>query len=297
MSAEPCPICQTPSSRVLIHRVLSRFNANLHLCSNCDYLFVAQPDWLAQAYERVINPMDTGCLARTELMREATALILYLIAGGGGRWLDYGGGHGAFVRRMRDTGFDFNWFDPMAKNLFAVGFEETGGETFDGLTCWECLEHFTDPRAEVEKMLSRGPRILFSTELRPAPVPPPDQWWYYGWDHGQHVGFHSLSSLAVLAEGLGLRLVSSGKSLHAFLPPGEEDSAAARLIRRGSLPLFSWLRPSLRGLWSARALGRSLLHRRILSKDLVSVLERRLGSRIWADLEQMRSRSTTPSQP
>jgi len=292
-----CPLCGGAAPWAFRHRVLSRSSAELHLCAQCDYLFASQPDWLTEAYERVINVMDTGCLARTEELRKTTALPIQLLAGRAGRWLDFGGGHGAYARRMRDTGFDFRWWDPLAKNLFACGFEASPGETFDGLTCWECLEHFTDPRAETAKMRARAPRILFSTELRPERLPAPDRWWYYGWEHGQHVGFHSLSSLSVLAEGLGLRLVSSGKSLHAFLPPGEEDSAAARLIRRGSLPVSSWLRSPLRDLWSPRALGRSLLHRRILSKDLVGTLEHRLGSRIWPDLELMRSRLATLSQP
>lgn len=292
-----CPLCGGPAPWVFRHRVLSGFTAELHLCAKCDYLFAARPNWLQEAYRRVINVMDTGCLARTESLHKTTALPIYLLTGRAGKWLDYGGGHGTYVRRMRDTGFDFRWWDPLAENIFAFGFEAAPGETFDGVTCWECMEHFTDPRAETASIRAHASRILFTTELRPERVPAPDRWWYYGWEHGQHVGFHSLSSLAVLAEGLGLGLVSSGKSLHAFLPRGEEDSSAARLIRRGSLPLSSWLRSPLRGLWSARALGRSLLHRRILSKDLVSVLEHQLGSRIWPDLELMRSRLTTPPQP
>ena len=288
MNKEPCPICQTKAERAFTHRVLTGFNANIHLCPNCDYLFTAQPDWLKQAYRKVINDMDTGCLARAERMREATALPLYLFAGREGRWLDYGGGHGAFVRRMRDTGFDFYWRDPMAENIFARGFEETAGETFDGVTSWECLEHFTDPRSEIETMLSRGPRILFSTELRPESVPP-EGWWYYGWEHGQHVGFHSRRSLSQLAASFRLQLVSSGRSLHAFLPLGETDSPGAKLLRSGSLPLAAWGQPVLRGLLSPRTLLRSLCRGRIVPKDFLKDLELQMGSKIWPDLEKMRN--------
>jgi len=262
---------------------LQKAQANIHLCHDCDYLFAAKPDWLADAYDRVINTLDTGCLARTESMRDQTALSLYLSGGRHGRWLDYGGGHGSYVRRMRDAGFDFRWHDPMAENLFAVGFEAQIGEKFHGVTCFECVEHFTDPLAEFHKMIPHEAPIFFSTELHPERIPPPESWWYYALEHGQHVGFHSPKSLTVLAKTLGLSLVSSWGCLHAFLPPEEVAEPAAHLISRGGLPLSAWAWPSLRGIFSAKVFFRSLFRRKIVSRDLVDALEKMLGSKTWPD--------------
>ena len=104
---QPCPACKGESNFAFRHGVLQTFTAEVFLCSHCDYLFVAQPCWLDEAYRSVINILDTGCLARTESLREQTALPIYLLSGSRGAWLDYGGGHGGYARRMRDTGFDF----------------------------------------------------------------------------------------------------------------------------------------------------------------------------------------------
>lgn len=282
-STKVCPICRGEAKFAFCHSVLQTFSAEVFLCPDCDYLFAAQPHWLGEAYRRVINVLDTGCLARAESLREQTALPIYLLSGNRGAWMDYGGGHGVYVRRMRDTGFDFRWQDPMAENLFASGFEDDPETSYEGITCFECLEHLPDPRQEVRNMLARAPRILFTTELRPERVPSPDQWWYYGWEHGQHVAFHSHRSLSRMAEAHGLALVSSGKSLHAFVPPGEVNSLAARLIRQGHLPLYAWTAAGLRALFSPKSFFRSLVRRRIVSKDLVDSIEKILGSKTWPD--------------
>lgn len=269
------------------HPVLHFASAKIHLCPNCDYLFATNPDWLDKAYQRVINLLDTGCIGRTETLREQTSLPIYLLTGPVGRWLDFGGGHGIYVRRMRDTGFDFRWHDPMAQNLFAGGFEDKADQAYEGITCFECIEHFLDPQREIRRMLARSRRILFSTELRPEAVPSPESWWYYGWEHGQHVGFHSVRSLSFLAESCGLCLVSSGRSLHAFLPAEEVGSLAARLIRRGKLPLSVWAQPPFRKLLSPKTFTRSLLRGRIVSGDFLKPLERLLGSKTWPDHDAM----------
>ena len=278
-----CPICHEEAPHVFRHRVLQTAWADIHLCPACDYLFAADPDWLDTAYQRVINTLDTGCLARTEALIKQTALPIYLLAGQRGYWLDYGGGHGCYVRRMRDTGFDFRWQDPMAENLFAAGFADEGEVKYDGITCFECLEHFTNPVREVEMMLSRGPRIIFSTELRPERIPRPNDWWYYAWEHGQHIGFHSRQSLSVLAKNFGLSLVSNGHSLHAFLPHQEVDSPAARFITKGNLPLSAWSLPALRKVFSLKAFIQTLYRFKIYPEDILEDLNRFLGSKTWSD--------------
>lgn len=283
-----CPVCRSQAPWIFRHKVLVSSPADMHLCPDCDYMFLAQPGWLADAYQRVINAMDTGSLARAVNLRNATTLPIHLMSGPSASWLDYGGGHGVYARLMRDTGFNFYWQDPLAENLFSIGFEETPGAKFRGVTCFECFEHFPDPRAELGKMLERAPRILFSTELRPQTIPDPQAWHYYGWEHGQHVGFHSEKSLRTLGRLFGLAWVSSGDWLHAFLPEGEENSLSARLIRRGKLPLMAWGQADLRRLFRTSVFLRSLGRGKIVPKDFVEPVTRFLGSKTWTDHLRMK---------
>jgi len=278
-----CPICKKTAPWIFRHKVLRRYSADLHLCPDCDYLFVAEPAWLAEAYTKVINAFDTGFFSRMLSLREETALPLFLMSSGRKPWVDYGAGHGGYVRIMRDLGFDFFWHDPMAENLFAIGFNEVQGQKFYGATCFECFEHFLNPIDEVKKILTRATRIIFSTELRPQAVPDPKKWLYYGWEHGQHVGFHSRKSLQILGRTLGLSLVSSGAWLHAFLPENETQSLSARLIRDGKLPLAAWRQQDMRILLDFNCFLRSLWRGRVVSKDFLGVISRVLGSRTWPD--------------
>lgn len=283
-----CPICLSLASWSFSRTILNIHFANLYICPSCDYLFAENPHWLKDAYHRVINTMDTGCMARLIHLRDETALPIYLMPGDRGSWIDYGGGHGGYCRLMRDVGFDFYWNDPMAENLFAAGFEEPSGIKFAGVTCFECFEHFTDPREEMKKMLARGPRIIFSTELRPRRVPDQDNWPYYGWEHGQHVGFHTQKSLRALGEIFGLQLVSDGSFLHAFIPETEADTVAARLIHHRRLPLTAWIHSRMRKLFRTNIFWESLCKGKIVSKDFVTSLEKVLGSKTWTDHLRMK---------
>jgi len=115
---------------------------------------------------------------------------------------------------MRDSGFDFYRYDPLCENLFSEGFEAKSGPRYDLLTAWEVFEHLPSPLEEVEKILSFSHTIFFSTLLLPPSPKPLDEWWYYGLEHGQHVGFYSYRSLQVLAEKFNLRLYYSNGTYH-----------------------------------------------------------------------------------
>ncbi len=104
------------------------------------------------------------------------------------------------MRLMRDVGFDFFWQDKHTENLFARGFEIPKSEKFtiELLTCFEAFEHFAEPVTELENLLSISRNILLSTEFIPEPTPSPDEWWYYGTEHGQHIGFFQKKHLSFL---------------------------------------------------------------------------------------------------
>jgi hypothetical protein len=195
--------------------ILNRHPVAYYQCRECGYLATESPYWLDEAYQSPINASDTGILRRNAELSRLTAVFLFALYGRSGKFVDYAGGYGILTRMMRDLGFDFYWHDPHCPNLFARGFEYTqDGRKPDLLTCYEAFEHFVDPPAELEKMLALSGDILFTTELLPHTVPRPEEWWYYGLDHGQHISFYSRKTLEHLAERHHLNLYTDGRSFH-----------------------------------------------------------------------------------
>ena len=107
--------------------------------------------------------------------------------------VDHAGGYGILVRLLRDAGVDARWRDKYCENLLARGFEATD-EPCDLLTAFEVLEHLVDPVRDLSRMLHEAPAVLASTELIMTAQTPPPGWWYYGPEHGQHVGFFRRST-------------------------------------------------------------------------------------------------------
>lgn len=132
-----------------------------------------------------------------------------------GRVVDYAGGYGILVRLLRDRGVDALWSDPYCKNLLAIGFENKA-EKANLVTAFEAFEHFVDPVLEAEKLFAIAPNLLISTALIATPAPAPNEWWYYGLDHGQHIGFFRLQTLQLIAQKFGKYLVTDGVGCHLF---------------------------------------------------------------------------------
>ena len=129
--------------------------------------------------------------------------------------VDCAGGYGILVRLLRDRGVEALWSDPFCQNLLAVGFEYTN-EKAELVTAFEAFEHFVDPLLEAEKLFAIAPNLLISTNLIATPAPSPDQWWYYGLDHGQHIGFFRFQTLQFIAQKFGKHLVTDGVGCHFF---------------------------------------------------------------------------------
>src|SRR5690606_10191648 len=119
-------------------------------------------------------------------------------------FLDYAGGYGIFTRIMRDIGFDFYWDDPYTENLLSKGFQKQEADKYEALTTFESFEHFEDPLAEIAKIADISENIIFSTALVPKPLPAPTDWWYYAFEHGQHIAFYSTKTFEVIAERFNL---------------------------------------------------------------------------------------------
>lgn len=213
-----CRVCGSKNcNKTFAAQILQKYQVDYFLCPNCGFFQTETPYWLSEAYQSPVNVADTGILARNIQLSRITAVIIYFLLSAKDKFLDFAGGYGIFTRLMRDIGFDFYWHDPYSTNLLSRGFElKKGDSRFGMVTAFEAFEHFVDPIAEMEKLLSFSDTIFLSTELLPNPIPEPAEWWYYGLGTGQHISFYSLTTLSYLAKKYSLNLYSNGANLHLF---------------------------------------------------------------------------------
>ena len=211
-----CTVCSAEALEIFSRSVvLKRYEARFFLCRACGFVCSEEPFWLEEAYAEAITGSDVGLVQRNiQLAAVATVLISTFFARAG-RFIDYAGGYGMFVRLMRDNGFMFSWHDKYCRNEFARGFEgDADAGPYELLTAFEVFEHLVDPVAELSAMLAYSDSILFTTQLLPEPAPRPEEWWFYGLEHGQHISFFTRTSLEVLGARFGLKLYTNGRSMH-----------------------------------------------------------------------------------
>ncbi len=207
-----CRLCGSSSIWTFSRRVLNRHLVGFYRCATCGYLQTESPYWLDEAYREPINASDTGILIRNAFNCGLVCSTLKILRPLPPTVADFAGGYGILVRLLRDRGIDAVWDDKYCVNQLARGFELDDRCVTLG-TLFEVLEHYVDPLSEIANLASRAEAILASTELLPTH---PENWWYLGLDHGQHVGFFGLPSLQVLADKAKLHLVSDGRSYHLF---------------------------------------------------------------------------------
>ena len=226
---DKCKICQGQTQLKFESLVLKKYKVKYFQCPDCQFLFTEEPYWLSEAYQHAINVSDTGLLSRNQYFAKQVSSLIYLFFDKNGMFLDYAGGYGIFTRLMRDIGFNFYWKDEYCENLLAKGFEfeNSASNKVEALTAFEVFEHFSDPIEEINKISKLSDTIIFSTEILPDQLPTID-WWYYGFEHGQHLSFYSKTSLDFLAKKIGLKYYSA-RGLH-ILTKNKLNSTALKLI-------------------------------------------------------------------
>ena len=211
-----CKICSHSTEPFSSARILGRYDICYYQCTYCSFVQTETPYWLDEAYANVINNSDIGLVSRNLKLANLTYSVINSFFDSGGKFVDYGGGYGMFVRLMRDKGINFFRYDPLCENLFAKSFDVDSINTdhFELATAFEVFEHLTDPMDEIQSILLFSPSIFFSTILLPPNQPKPAEWWYYGLEHGQHVSIYSRKSLDIISEIFGLQLYTNGRSYH-----------------------------------------------------------------------------------
>jgi hypothetical protein len=226
--------------------VLRKYPVRYYRCEQCGFIQTEPPFWLEEAYSTAIARQDVGLMARNLGNCERTAAVLNLLFPETATAVDFGAGHGVFVRLMRDRGFNFRWCDRYATNDYARGFEHRDGSKYDFLTAFEVLEHLTDPVSDLAPIMDLSDNVFVSTFLVPEPAPRLSDWWYYAPTSGQHIAFYTRSSLELLAARFGRKLLSY-REYHLFTKKLQSDllfKIAARL-RLARLVNRMYRRPSL----------------------------------------------------
>lgn len=195
-------ICGNESHKLFSSMVIQKYDVSYFYCENCGFLQIEELYWLRKAYQEPINTFDTGLVFRNLYFSKAACVIIYVLFKKDAKFLDFAGGCGLFIRLMRDTGFDFYWYDLFSRNIFARGFE-----------------HFSEPVTELKNIFAFSKNLLFSTNILPYPVPQANDWEYYDPWHAQHISFYSKSTLRYIADIFGLNIYSHG-NIHLFTDIG-----------------------------------------------------------------------------
>lgn len=210
-----CKVCEAQSEFFGETNLLRKYPVRYFRCKRCGFIQTETPYWLDEAYSSAIATQDVGIMSRNLTNCEVTSAVLNLLFPRVSTAVDFGAGHGVFVRLMRDRGFNFFWADLHASNDYARGFESPEGATFDFLTAFEVLEHLVDPVADLSKLMELSDNIFVSTFLVPQPAPGLSNWWYYMPTSGQHISFYTPEALRLLAARFGRKVLSVG-SYHLF---------------------------------------------------------------------------------
>lgn len=238
-----CKICTQQTKQIFQAKILNKYDINYFHCKNCGFVQTEEPYWLHEAYVESINISDTGYMQRNLILSQKLTIMLALFFDKNGSFLDYAGGYGVFVRLMRDIGFDFYWDDKYTTNLFARGFE-CNQKDIEAITTFESFEHFVNPLEEIEKMLMFSKNIIFSTELLPQPIPNPEDWWYYGLEHGQHISFYSMKTFQFIAKKYNLNYANLG-GLH-LLTEQKISNLKLKILKFSKFGLHKLLQKQLR---------------------------------------------------
>jgi len=252
--AGACKICQSPAihfDRVDFNKYCNTENyyefglsgvlIDYLRCLACGYIFTRDfDDWPNDAFASLIYNQDyikvDGEYVKIRPEQYAVDFARRFKGCENARILDYGSGAGVFVDGMRRLGFrDIQPYDPFSSPVPPEG-------TFDIITCFEVIEHSTDPvgtLADMKNLLREDGCIVFSQTLQPPDIlAVRGSWWYLAPRNG-HVSTYNAEALAALGRQQDL-VFHNGENIFAFTHPW--PSSHATVAQRCAGPSFAALR-------------------------------------------------------
>jgi hypothetical protein len=285
-----CSICGHNATLHFERQVLGQHAARYFYCGHCGCIFAEEPYWLKEAYESALNVFDTGVAWRNLHLSNVLSTILYLHCDIDAKYLDYAAGYGLFVRLMRDIGFDYYWQDVYAPNLFARGFEHEEGTRYAAISVFELFEHLTDPMTNVARLAEMTDTLVVSTELWADQPPAADDWWYYGFEHAQHVMFYSRKTLEYIAFAFDYRLLSDNRFIHVLTRRPDAGGTVQRFVTTGKVSKAGLTERSQSRKNSLRYLVDVVFRRDVTPHEVGQLIRNQMKSRTMADNALMRKR-------
>ncbi len=225
-STVDCRLCGGPSRKVFSQTVLRKYEVGYYQCDRCSSLQTEDAHWLAEAYDSNLSYLDTGA-AQRNLTNLAVCFFvskLYRLR----NIIDFGGGDGLLCRLLRDYGLNCFVRDKYATPTYAQGFTEADFEKADLVVAFEVLEHFSNPKEDLDDVFALDARAVFvSTGIYRNEQ---GDWWYLAPETGQHLFFYSRKALDLIADKYGYGVLANGDFV-LFLRPDLQSLAKSALGR------------------------------------------------------------------
>jgi len=237
-------------------------------CKRCGFVYAnprGDPSDVLQAYESVEDPLYSQEREGRELTFRKHLEPLHRITGAPNRrkLLDVGAYIGVFVEVARAAGWDAEGIEPSG---WAVGEAQKMGlpvkqgtlgrggfppESFDVVTLWDVIEHFDDPRAEIDRVLRLlkpgGVVVIHTIDIGSITAKIMDGHWPFLME--MHIAFFSRATLRAMLEQTGFEYISDrtqGRCLRLGYLAGRVSAAFGPLVGKpverlvDKLNLASW---------------------------------------------------------
>ncbi len=192
---DPCPLC-TCEGAVLFSK--DRFREYFH-CLQCDLIFVPSRYHLTPQEEKERDDLHDPKPQNPGYQKFLSTLVnpLAEIVPKGSKGLDFGSGPEPVMGDMlKDLGYEMALYDK-----FYANDSEVLNQQYDFITCSETIEHFSNPRQELELMLrilKPGGWLGIKTNLYDFKSQSFDNW-HYKRDL-THIGFFSSKTIQWLTK-------------------------------------------------------------------------------------------------